>query len=136
MIPTYKPISCLAGLIFLLAGCGGSAEYPVGQVTGTVTYEGTPITEGVVSFYSPDLGMGASANISEEGTYQISDPLKTGSYSVTILPPPEPPPQDAVPVSTQKVYKNIPMKYRDPQKSRLSIDIIEGDNSFDVNMTP
>lgn len=135
MILTSRHISCISGLLLLITGCGGSTQVPSGQVNGTVTYEGAPITEGVVSFYSPDLGIGASADIGEAGAYAITEPLKTGSYSVTILPPPEPPPQDAIPVSTKKEYKNIPLKYRDPKKSELSLNITEGDNLFDVNMT-
>ncbi len=128
-------ICCLAGLLLLMSGCGGTNEAPTGQVKGKVTYDGAPLTEGVISFYSADLGVGASADIVEEGAYTVSEPLKTGKYSVTILPPPEPPPQDAVPVSSKKVYKNIPLKYRDPKKSGLSIEIGKGDNLFDVQMT-
>lgn len=135
MTSAFLRIWFLTGFLLLVSGCGGTNEVPTGQVKGKVTYEGTPLTEGVISFYSADLGLGASADIVEEGAYEISEPLKTGKYSVTILPPPEPPPQDAVPVSNKKVYKNFPKKYRDPKKSGLVIEINKGDNSFDVNMT-
>ncbi|WP_417391483.1 hypothetical protein [Gimesia sp.] len=134
------PASCkyyfvFTSLFLLITGCGGDAEFPTGQVNGKVTYEGAPVTEGVISFYSSELGVGASADLSEEGQYSITDPLKTGTYAVTILPPPEAPPQDAIPVSTKTEHKDIPQKYRDPKKSELSVKIDEGTNSFDVNMT-
>lgn len=93
------------------------------------------MTEGVVSFYSDDLGSGTSADIGEDGTYATSEPLKAGRYSVVVLPPPEPPPQDAVPVASNKVYENIPQPYRDPKQSGLTIDIVEGDNTLDISMT-
>ncbi|NLX94909.1 MAG: hypothetical protein GXY83_01905 [Rhodopirellula sp.] len=89
----------------------------------------------MVSVYSSDLGSGASGDILADGTYAISDPLKTGKYAVSVFPPPEPPPQDEVPVSSDKVYDNIPEKYRDPQKSGLVVDINEGENTLDINMT-
>ncbi len=135
MKSSLKYCGVLSGFIFLIAGCGGEPEIPTGQVKGKVSYEGAPVSEGVISFYSSELGVGASADLSEKGLYTITDPLKTGKYAVTILPPPEAPPQDAIPVSTKKEYKNIPLKYRDPNKSELIFEISEGDNSFDVNMT-
>ena len=118
-----------------LTGCGGSSHGPAGQVRGRVTYEGEPVKEGVVSVYSSDLGSGASGDILPDGTYAISEPLKTGQYTASVFPPPEPPPQDEVPVSSNKVYDNIPEKYRDPQKSGLVVDIKEGENTFDIDMT-
>ncbi|MEQ8634045.1 hypothetical protein [Gimesia maris] len=135
MKSSLKYCCVLLGFVLLVAGCGGEPEIPTGQVKGTVSYDGAPVTEGVISFYSSELGVGASADLTEEGLYSITDSLKTGTYAVTILPPPEAPPQDAIPVSTKKEYKNIPLKYRDPKKSELTVDISEGDNSFDVNMT-
>lgn len=130
-----KFYTVLSGFIFLISGCGGEPEIPTGQVKGKVSYEGAPVTEGVISFYSSELGVGASADLTEGGLYSITDPLKTGKYAVTVLPPPEAPPQDAIPVSTKKEYKNIPLIYRDPKKSNLEFEISEGENSFDLNMT-
>ena len=132
---SFKYCCVLSGFVFLMAGCGGEPEIPTGQVKGKVSYEGTPLAEGVISFYSSELGVGASADLTGQGEYEITEPIKTGTYAVTILPPPEAPPQDAIPVSTKKEYKNIPQKYRDPQKSELTFSISEGENTFDVNMT-
>lgn len=125
----------LTWLVPWTVGCGSSSNGPAGQIRGRVTYEGEPVKEGVVSVYSSDLGSGASGNISPDGTYTISDPVRTGKYAVSVFPPPEPPPQDEVPVSSNKVYDNIPEKYRDPQKSGLVVDIKEGENTFDIDMT-
>lgn len=125
----------VAGLLALTTGCGNSAEFPTGRVHGRVTYKGTPVQEGVVSLYSTEFGVGASAELDKDGAYAIAEPLRAGKYAVTILPPAEPPPQEAIPVSTKKTYPNLPEKYRDPKKSGLVVDIREGDNAFDVDMT-
>lgn len=121
------------GLFPLVIGCGSSADFPTGRVHGRVTHEGVPVQEGVVSVYSAELGIGASADLAEDGTYTIVEPLRTGKYTVAVLPP-ESPPEDSIPVAA-KEYANIPQKYRDPRKSGLLLEISEGDRSFDVNMT-
>lgn len=124
----------LAGCLACAIGCSKGGP-PTGRIQGRVTYEGSPVTEGVVSIYSPDLGIGADAKIGTDGDYATSEPLRTGKYTVAVFPPPDPPPQDAMPVASAKTYPNIPQKYRDPKKSGLSVTIAEGKNQFDISMT-
>lgn len=123
----------ISSLLFLI-GCGGADTPPSGEVSGKVTLAGEALQEGVVSFYSTELGSGASADITAEGTYTITEPLQTGLYAVTVLPPPEPPPQELVPKSVKVDDSKFPPKYRDPQKSNLTVKIVEGDNTFDIDM--
>lgn len=131
----FRVAIILAALLPWVTGCGNSSNIPTGRVQGRVTYEGEPVEEGAVSLYSGEFGSGASGVIGPDGTYTISDPLRTGEYSVSVFPPSEPPPQDAIPVASSRVYGNIPEKYRDPQKSGLMIDVKVGKNTFDINMT-
>lgn len=130
LVGTMALLGCLGWAV----GCGKGGP-PTGGVQGRVTYEGSPVTEGVVSVYSPEMGIGADAKIGADGAYATSEPLRTGKYTVAVLPPPEPPPQDAVPKASTKAYPNIPLKYRDPKKSGLSVTIAEGKNQFDIPMT-
>ncbi|MEQ8854805.1 hypothetical protein [Gimesia sp.] len=132
-LSTY-PFCLFLGSVLLLSGCGGTDTPPAGEVTGKVTLEGEALQEGVVSFYSAKLGSGGSAEITTEGTYTLSEPLQTGQYAVTVLPPPEPPPQDLVPQDVKVDDAKFPARYRDPQKSNLTLEIVEGDNIFDIDM--
>jgi len=125
----------MAGVLPWMSGCGNSSEYPVGAITGRVTYEGQPVQQGLVTFYSSELGEGISEEIKEDGRYATQTPLRTGSYVVTVLPPDEPPPTEDTPVATIAPVKDIPEKYRDPKKSGLTIVVKEGENTFDIAMT-
>lgn len=62
-------------LIMVIAGCGGDSGPPRYDVSGTVTYNGQPVPEGVISF-RPDGSKGnegpaANANIID-GKYDTS----------------------------------------------------------------
>ncbi|WP_146119377.1 hypothetical protein [Blastopirellula marina] len=52
---TWLPLSLLAALAIVSVGCGptGPQRYPV---SGTVTFDGTPVEEGEVIFYSTEPG--------------------------------------------------------------------------------
>ncbi|TWT39353.1 hypothetical protein [Blastopirellula retiformator] len=63
-------------------------------------------------------------------------PVRTGAYTVTILPPENPPPEDPSQMVVRVVAKDIPVKYRDPRKSGLTINVEEGVNPFDIEMKP
>jgi hypothetical protein len=75
-----------------LASCGGG-EDSFGKryyVSGTVTYNGSPLQKGKISFIpdDPAKGVGASGSI-EEGSYTLStggggDGAQAGKYKVTI----------------------------------------------------
>ena len=42
---------------------------------------------------------------------------------------------DDVPMVTITEVKDIPERYRDPKKSGLAIEVKEGENTFDIEMT-
>src|SRR5688572_17298853 len=99
------------------AGCGESGP-PVGRVSGKVTYQGQPVTEGTVSFYSDAAGYAAEAQLGNEGSYRIETEdggLHVGDYVVSIHPPMElgPPDPRTPQVMIEKDVANIPKKYRD-----------------------
>lgn len=78
----------VAAAFVLIAGCGGNENgtYPV---TGKVTWEGQPVTEGTVTFLSLEQGRPASGTIQPDGTYSLhsfsdNDGAKPGQYSVEI----------------------------------------------------
>lgn len=122
-------------LLPLLTGCGNSADSSSGTVSGRVSYEGQPVQQGVVTLYSSELGVGISEEIQADGQYATQTPIPIGNYVVTVLPPEEPPPMEEDLVVTIAPVKDIPEKYRDPAKSGLNIDVSQGQNSFDIEMT-
>jgi hypothetical protein len=115
---------CLAG-VCLAAGCRPSTEQ-LAPVKGKVLYKGRPLQGGVIVF-TPDTGRGthgnlAVADIQPDGTFTLktNDVLGavTGYHRVTVgwvQPPPGP---GAAPVSL------LPAKYRDPNQSGLSCEVV------------
>ena len=99
------------------------------------------MTEGLVVFSNAQKGVFMTAVVNKDGTYLVTSAagpgLPLGQYRVIVTPPVdeaklgpnfEPPPL--------KPYPNIPTRYRDAKTSGLSLEVIEGDNVLDVNMTP
>jgi len=69
MMRHLRLISC--SLSFLLAGCGEATKVPDAAVSGAVTFNGQPITNGSVIF-NPEDGKGASAE----------SPIADGKYAI------------------------------------------------------
>src|SRR6516165_7184488 len=62
----------------LAAGCGK----PKGSVSGKVTYQGKPLTAGMVTF-SPEKGAAVNSPIDGEGNYRVENvPVGTAKISV------------------------------------------------------
>ncbi|QDV68644.1 hypothetical protein Poly24_23560 [Rosistilla carotiformis] len=123
------------GVLPWVSGCGNSPVDPSGTISGRVTYEGQPVQQGVVTFYSSELGVGISEELQEGGQYKTNTPIPTGSYVVTVLPPEQPPSMEEELVVEISPVKDIPDKYRDPSQSGLKLEVTQGDNSFDIDMT-
>ncbi|MCC9605738.1 hypothetical protein LOC68_21440 [Blastopirellula sp. JC732] len=120
------------GFILCASAVGWTDFKPsTGTIHGQVTYGGQPVTGGDITFYSGELEGGISESLDAEGKFVTQTPLRTGAYVVTILPP-----EDPSQLVVRVVAKAIPAKYRDPNKSGLTIDVREGVNSFDLEMKP
>ncbi len=121
---------CAAGLL-AATGCGGGGS--TGTVGGSVTYKGQPVTQGEVSFYSKDKGVGATAKLDATGKYTFDQPLAPGTYAVTVLPAP---PEAAQPGAAPKALAAaVPKKYQDPASSGLSYTVKGGDNDYPIVLT-
>jgi hypothetical protein len=85
MKPVARTATCLI-LVLLVVGCGSDEPLGVG-VSGTVTYKGEPIKEGLITFIPIEgtNGPKAGANI-DEGKYAIPrrGALAPGKYRVEI----------------------------------------------------
>lgn len=77
----------LVALCVLLAGCGSGAK--LGRVTGTVSVDGKPVTQGTIMFIPAD-GKAAVGSIGPDGHYTLTtfddgDGALVGEHRVTIL---------------------------------------------------
>ena len=132
----YGILSCC-----LLGVCGcGEPGAPSGTVSGKVTFNGTPIEEGIVNFFSKTTNTGGTGEIGSGGVYEAptaTNGLPVGDYDVYITPPMITLPDTADSPGGEgfKEVNNIPQKYRTSTNSGLKVTINEGPNSFDIEMT-
>jgi hypothetical protein len=146
---------CLACLV-TSAGCGGSGRAPLGQVTGTVNYKGSPITSGTIIF---EVSGARSANgkivdgqITEVTTYDPHDGVPVGQARIAVFatgagvssPAETPAATPGDPGSAIAFGENymgagarslIPDKYNDPAKSGLTWEIKKGQNTVTLDLT-
>jgi hypothetical protein len=122
-----------------LAGCGQRVER--GRISGKITFQGQPVTEGIVLFCNSSQGVNMSAAIKPNGSYEIvtmeGAGLPLGAYRVSVCPPPEIPymgPPGSQPKPKQ--YANIPKKYRRYETADLTLTVKSGANPFDIDMKP
>ena len=112
------------------SGCSRPPENPSGKVSGTITFQGKPITQGTVLFELKGGGAGGAAALDLEGKFSLVDALPVGSYVIAVAPPLPNPDDVAKPGfgSAPVVKTEIPQKYRSPTTSDLSTEIKEGEN--------
>ena len=84
-------IAALAALVLLAAvvSAGCKKGETLGTVTGNVTFQGKPVTEGMVMFVGPGVHM--TAKLDAQGHYEVKQAkgagLPPGSYQVSVNPP-------------------------------------------------
>ena len=102
----------------------------VGQIEGTVRFQGKPLPGGTVSFH-PDKGKPFVAQLQDDGSYTLKD-VPVGAMRVTIetesLKNPAKPPKGG------KKYVPIPRAYADPKTSGLTYTMLEGRQAFDIEL--
>lgn len=118
--------------VFLLTGCsdGLPATLPV---SGTVTWQGEPLTDGTVVFHPQEIAEGlprrnATGKLADDGTFSLStfrtdDGAVPGTYRVTIhsyLSEPSSSDDDQNPGQFQW---RIPQRYGDPSRSKLTANV-------------
>jgi len=121
------------------SGCGRSEV--LGRITGKVTFQGEPVTEGVILFRNEPQAIYMTATLKPDGTYVVrrasGEGLPPGDYDVMIRPPLQDAPMGpALEPPKIKPYPNIPQKYRSYESSGLSVSVHEGENTLDVDMKP
>lgn len=112
------------------AGCGSGGP-PTGSVSGKVTFNGQPLTAGIVTFVNEEAGTGASGQLDPSGSYRIES-IRTGEYNVAVHQAPPPPDETGQRAELPKL--NIPEKYLTPETSGLTATVNEGGNVRDFSL--
>jgi len=140
-------------VVSLLAGCGKR----VGDVTGKVQYQGTPVTSGMVTVIGAG-GVPLRGDIAEDGSYTVqkvpvgeatflvSSPYLEASKNPRPAPPrvnPETGEQikaesaGAEPAATdfqKKSWRQLPASYSDITKNLLKYPVTAGPNTIDLKL--
>ena len=120
----------LSTILLLCAGCGGGYDQlPTTKVNGNISYQGTALESGSVTFFPVDGGKHAVGMITKDGaftlsTYESGDGAVIGKHKVVINVSYEGP--DGVPNSVPR----IPKKYFDLKTTPLTVNVTENDNSI------
>ena len=81
----FLRLLCLGFFLALALGCGKHES----SITGTVTFDGTPLTRGTVTFHPKAGGAAAYARIDADGNYTVKtgdqEGLKAGEYVATVV---------------------------------------------------
>ena len=116
-------VRSLVLLILLVSACSTGPRLT--KVTGTVTYEGVPLTNGSISFVSESGGENAAGIINAHGDYTLSthqpgDGIAPGAYRVCISS------FETLPEMKQNSGKRaIPERYFDVRRSGLTATVAD-----------
>jgi hypothetical protein len=122
-------VVCLFAVVLCFVGCGPSLP-PLGDVFGTVTFNGTPAANVTVTFTPVGGGRAASAVTDESGGYTlIYSPSATGAVvgecEVTVSP--AAPSPDAVDLHASTT---VPAEF---METRKQVEVKGGKNQIDLS---
>lgn len=111
-----------------------SKKSSMAKVTGMVTFNGAPLANAAVTFIS-ERSRAATGVTDEQGryvltTFEENDGASPGQYRVTIATRTAPTPQKA-----SDAQATVPAKYSDPQRSALTVVVVDGKNEFDFALS-
>ena len=110
-------------------------------MSGKVTFQGEPVSEGLVLVANEQKGIYLTTELRADGSFEVITAkgfgLSPGTYQFAITPPRVEFPNDPTqPLPDFGEFPNIPDKYRDVETSNLTFAIKEGENPLVIDMTP
>jgi hypothetical protein len=135
-----EPVAGCVLLSMLIFGCSSGTTYtydgPTGEVTGKVTFKGSPVSVGQVNFQSTHGA--ASGEIEEDGTYTLTylgrSGIPVGDFLVYVTPPRTESTEAQEEVPSTVSHPMIPEKYQMASTSGLKFSVKEGANTYDIAM--
>ena len=131
LISVLRKLNAVVAILAVvwLGGCT-SAE-PTGTVSGKVTLEGEPVTEGVVSFLS-ESGYSTTADIQPDGSFSVTGGMPADKYTISVSPPE--PTEALAPGEAEMAKSPIPRGYFDESTSDIVEEIKEGENTVTIDL--
>jgi hypothetical protein len=135
---TSRAVRDVAGLVLvvLAAGCGPR----FGDVSGTVKYQGKPVSGGTITFFDA-ANKTASSLIAPDGSYAVKH-VAAGQARITVVTP-MPINFKGMSAGLQPVADGgagpgpgpaLPAKYGDPSQSGLTCDVRSTNQTHDVTL--
>ncbi len=118
--------------VVAVIGCGPAGP-EMGDVTGTVTFQGKPLSTGTITFIPETDGLpSAFAEIQENGTYvaqtrDFGNGVPVGKHRVMIIAVKDHGPE-------APVEAILPVKYSSDRQSGLTADVSAGENIVDFSL--
>ena len=103
-------------------------------MTGTVTFQGQPVTDGSVNVLSKESGRVYTSTLGAEGKFKINESVVVGKYAFFITPPAGAAPTVDKPVVAPIDPPNIPKKYRSDATPGLIDEAQKGNNDSKFDM--
>jgi len=127
------------GLVHLI-GCGPSEPQPTASLTGKVALDGSPAPAGsTIQFTDSTTGKASVGTIGADGSYIATtggqQKIFVGTYKVSVVgPDPNISPEAAMEPGFVPPEDPIPEKYRDANTSGESVEVKDGENTYDLDM--
>lgn len=135
-------LTTLVGGLVLLAspGCGPTGPQ-MGSVSGKVTFNGKPVTKGMVTFVSSEPNRpNATGMLQSDGSYSLNTPehgsgALVGEYKVAVSgKDPDAYNQVVAPGEPMKIESSIPAKFENPDSSGLTAKVVSGSNMHNFDL--
>ncbi|MFN3153080.1 hypothetical protein [Bremerella sp.] len=128
-------LALFAVFALVAAGCNQGPGYPVGEVQGTLTLKGTPVTENVEVFLmNHQTGFAYKAVVGEGGKFKIEEPVRVGEYVAYLQPAVDMSLDMNGPPTPTAAISKIPKKYTNDVGSDLKVAVAEGENDVTLEM--
>lgn len=131
-------IKSIAVGVLMLATFGCQRGEVLGKVSGTVTLDAKPVSDGLVIFSNPAKGVYITATLDAEGKYAVQTAngfgLPLGDYQIAVSPPLPQPAMPGAPKASPPPPSSIPARYLRYETSGLAMTVSEGENRQDIAM--
>ncbi|WP_437200851.1 hypothetical protein [Planctomicrobium sp. SH664] len=130
-IRNFVSASALLVALLFVAGCGSQLP-PMGQVSGKVLLDGTPLSTGSVLFIPEAAGQYAFGTVQKDGTYTLTtfvngDGALVGRHKIIVSAVKET-------KEGEPVIPLTPSKYSNENTSGLTAQVLEGVNQVDLEL--
>ena len=125
---------CILGSCAILLAGSGCADKGIKKITlkGTVTYEGKPVTSGLLKIIGPG-GNYSAASIQDTGRYEVTE-VVPGELKIGVMETPQGSGSSSGGGAAKVAPLSLPEKFRDPETSGVKYTITEGTRELNIEL--